>query len=54
MNVNKKYKLGQFAKMIGVHPKTLQRYDRQGILKAYRTDTNTRYYTYKQYLDWTK
>ena len=30
--------------------KTLQRWDRDGILKAYRTPTDRRYYTYDQYL----
>ena len=45
----RKYKLGEFARLINVHPKTLQRYDRQGILVAHRTPTNRRYYTYKQY-----
>ena len=47
--MNGKYKLGEFARLIGVHPKTLQRYDRFGIIKAHRTPTNRRYYTYKQY-----
>ena len=30
--------------------KTLQRWDREGILKANRTPTDRRYYTYDQYL----
>lgn len=30
--------------------KTLQRWDRDGILKAHRTPTDRRYYTYDQYL----
>ena len=30
--------------MLGLHPKTLQRMDRQGVLKAKRTLTNRRYY----------
>ena len=30
--------------------KTLQRWDRDGILKANRTPTDRRYYTYNQYL----
>lgn len=47
-------KLGEFAEMIHVHPKTLQRYDRQGILKPHRTETNRRYYTYEQYLEFMK
>jgi len=39
------YTVSQFAKRIGVVVKTLQRWDRQGILKARRTITNRRYYT---------
>ncbi len=33
-----------------VSVKTLQRWDREGILKANRTPTDRRYYTYAQYL----
>lgn len=44
------YKLKEFAELLGVSVKTLQRWDRQGILKANRTPTNRRYYTYNQYL----
>lgn len=38
--------------MLGVTVKTLQRWDREGILKAYRTPTDKRYYTHNQYLDY--
>jgi len=44
------YKPKDFAKLLGVSVKTLQRWDREGILKANRTPTNRRYYTYSQYL----
>ena len=43
------YKPGEFAKLIGVHIKTLQKWDREGFLKANRTPTNRRFYTSKQY-----
>ena len=43
------YKPGEFAKLIGVHIKTLQRWDNNGTLKAYRTPTNRRFYTKEQY-----
>lgn len=46
------YKPHEFADMIGVSVKTLQRWDNNGILKAYRTPTNRRYYTHKQYVDY--
>ena len=44
------YKPKDFAELLGVSVKTLQRWDREGILKAKRTPTNRRYYTYDQYL----
>lgn len=44
------YKPKDFAELVGVSVKTLQRWDRDGILKAKRTPTNRRYYTYDQYL----
>lgn len=47
------YKPKEFAEMIGVSVKTLQRWDRESILKAYRTPKNRRYYTDKQYAEYT-
>ena len=44
------YKPKDFAELLGVSVKTLQRWDREGILKANRTPTDRRYYTYGQYL----
>ena len=44
------YKPKDFAELIGVSVKTLQRWDRGGTLKANRTPTDRRYYTYDQYL----
>lgn len=44
------YKPKDFAELWGVSVKTLQRWDREGTLKANRTPTNRRYYTYDQYL----
>lgn len=48
------YKPKDFAKLVGVSVKTLQRWDNEGIFKAYRTPTNRRYYTYEQYLQFKK
>lgn len=48
----KNYKPKDFAEFIGVSVKTLQRWDREGILKANRAPTNRRYYTYEQYLQY--
>lgn len=44
------YKPKDFAELLGISVKTLQRWDRDGILKANRTPTDRRYYTYDQYL----
>lgn len=44
------YKPKDFAELLGAPVKTLQRWDREGILKANRIPTDKRYYTYDQYL----
>lgn len=44
------YKPKDFSKLLNVSVKTLQRWDNDGILKAHRSPTNRRYYTYDQYL----
>lgn len=45
----KYYSAGQFAALIGVHIKTVQKWDREGILKPERrTPTNRRQYSQKQ------
>ena len=44
------YKPKEFAELLNVTVKTLQRWDREKILIANRTPTNRRYYTYDQYL----
>lgn len=46
------YKPKDFAELLGVSVKTLQRWDRENILKAHRTPTDRRYYTYEQYLQY--
>ena len=44
------YKPKDFAGLFGVSVKTSQRWDREETLKANRTPTDWRYYTYDQYL----
>ncbi len=44
------YSPREFAKLVGRTPQTLRRWERAGIIKAFRTPTNRRYYTYEQYL----
>lgn len=43
------YKPKDFAELLNVSVKTLQRWDRDGVLTAYRTPTDRRYYTLEQY-----
>lgn len=50
--MEKIYNVTQFAEMIGKSVKTLQKWDRDGVLKAYRSPSNRRYYTHRQYLDY--
>ena len=50
--MEKMYAVSQFAELLGKSVKTLQRWYKAGILKAYRTPTNQRYYTHAQYLEY--
>ena len=43
------YSIGKFAKLVGKSIRTLQRWDRDGILTANRTATGRRFYTTAQY-----
>lgn len=49
---NNNYKPNEFAELINISVRTLQRWDVEGKLKAFRTPTNRRYYTYEQYLEY--
>jgi predicted site-specific integrase-resolvase len=42
------YRPNEFVRLIAKTTKTLQRWDREGILKAHRTPTNRRFYTHDQ------
>jgi Predicted site-specific integrase-resolvase len=44
------YKPKEFSKLLKVSVKTLQRWDREDVLRAHRTATGRRYYTHDQYL----
>ena len=50
--MEKLYNVTEFADAIGKSVKTLQRWDRKGILQAYRSPSNRRYYTHTQYLEY--
>lgn len=52
MSMESTYSLKQFAELIGKHEKTLQKWDRDGTLKAHRSPTNRRFYTHDQYLEY--
>ena len=45
-------RLNEMAKRLGVSTKTLQRWDKKGILVAKRNPNNRRYYTEDQYLEY--
>ena len=47
--MSKNYKPKEFAELLNVSVLTLQTWDNAGKLKAFRTPTNRRYYTYEQY-----
>ena len=51
--MSKHNKLKEFVELLNVSVITLQRWDNKGKLKAFRTPTNRRYYTYEQYLEYT-
>ena len=46
------YKPKDFSKLIGVSVKTLQRWDKEGILVAKRNPKNRRFYTQEQLEDY--
>jgi len=48
------FSVGVASAMLSVSVKTLQRWDRAGILPAYRRNTNRRYYTRDQLTEFVK
>jgi putative resolvase len=46
------YSPKEFGQLIGRKVKTLQKWDREGTLRAHRSPTNRRYYTHDQYLQY--
>jgi putative resolvase len=46
------YSPKQCGKLLGKSVNSLQKWDRKGILPAFRTPTNRRYYTHAQYLEY--
>ena len=48
------YSPKDFDLLVGKTTKTLQRWDRAGLLKAHRSITQRRYYTHDQYLQITQ
>ena len=49
-----KFTLSEAAKLLSLHPKTLQRLDKKGELKARRTPTNRRYYYMVDLIEFTR
>lgn len=54
MKESKNYKPNEFAKITGVSVKTLQKWDREGKLVAYRTPSGRRYYTEKHVVEFNR
>ena len=50
--MEKFYNISEFSKLINIKVKTLQKWDRDGVLVPHRTPTNRRYYTHTQYLQY--
>jgi len=50
--IKKIYKTSEFALLLGVSVKTLQRWDIEKALVAYRSPKGRRYYTHQQYLQY--
>ncbi|HUW47264.1 MAG TPA: MerR family transcriptional regulator [Patescibacteria group bacterium] len=48
---DKKFTLSEASNLLGLHPKTLQRMDRKGVLKAERTLTNRRCYNMQDIIE---
>ena len=48
------YKPKEFVELLNVSVKTLQRWDREGILTAKRTPTDRRFYTEEQLQEYLK
>ena len=48
----KLYKINAFANLLGKSVRTLQRWDKEGILIAKRNPKDRRYYTHDQYLNY--
>lgn len=49
MKIKECYSTGEFAQLMGVCVKTVQRWDQNGVLRAYRYPSGRRYYTHEQY-----
>jgi len=47
----KTYSVGPFAKLIGKSPRTVQRWDKAGLLVSHRTISGRRFYTQAQYYE---
>jgi predicted site-specific integrase-resolvase len=50
--MEKLYNVTEFAELIGKSVKTMQRWDRDGVLTAYRSPSGRRYYTHAQYKEY--
>ena len=52
MDMNKQYKLKEFADLIGVSTRTLLNWDNSGVFKALNTPSGQKYYSRYSYLEY--
>ena len=45
VEIEKRYRIGDFSELIGLNSPTLRYYEKEGLIKPNRTDSGVRYYT---------
>lgn len=45
VEIEKKYRIGDFSELIGLNSPTLRYYEKEGLIKPHRTENGLRYYT---------
>lgn len=45
VEIEKRYRIGDFAEMVGLNSPTLRYYEKEGLIKPHRTENGVRYYT---------
>ncbi|MBL3531832.1 MerR family transcriptional regulator [Companilactobacillus zhachilii] len=45
VEIERKYRIGDFSELIGLNSPTLRYYEKEGLIKPHRTENGVRYYT---------